>query len=234
MITPRTRTADGLDFAQTETLRYQRPELPPLDDIARYYALSEEARFYANAGPCAQRLSARLAEYVGDVACVLVGNCTLGLMAALRGSLRRAALPPEADRGAVVHLHRDGLRDHVGGFRATLRRHRARVVAARRRRPGTRARQVPGGGGRRARVLDLRDGPPPSCARRWRSACTDASVPLLIDSAAGFGAIDETGRPLGSQGDTEVFSFHATKPFAIGEGGAVVDSDPRSRSGWRG
>ena len=51
-------------------------------------------------------------------------------------------------------------------------------------------------------------------------------MPLLMDSAAGFGGLDDGGHPLGAQGDTEVFSFHATKPFAIGEGGAVVTSDP--------
>jgi dTDP-4-amino-4,6-dideoxygalactose transaminase len=60
----------------------------------------------------------------------------------------------------------------------------------------------------------------------WRSACEDHGVPLLLDSAPGFGAEDDEGVPLGGPGDTEVFSFHATKPFAIGEGGAVVTGDP--------
>jgi hypothetical protein len=41
-----------LEFADNETIRYLRPELPPLQDVARYYALSEEARFYSNGGPC--------------------------------------------------------------------------------------------------------------------------------------------------------------------------------------
>jgi dTDP-4-amino-4,6-dideoxygalactose transaminase len=51
-------------------------------------------------------------------------------------------------------------------------------------------------------------------------------VPLLIDSAAGFGATDDLGARLGRQGDAEAFSFHATKPFAIGEGGLVTTQDP--------
>ena len=67
---------------------------------------------------------------------------------------------------------------------------------------------------------------PTAVRDRWRRLCADADMPLLIDSAAGFGGLDDGGRPLGAQGDTEVFSFHATKPFAIGEGGAVVTSDP--------
>jgi dTDP-4-amino-4,6-dideoxygalactose transaminase len=67
-------------------------------------------------------------------------------------------------------------------------------------------------------------GTPPSIAERaaWELATRHAGVPLLVDSAAGFGANDELGAPLGRQGDAEVFSFHATKTFAIGEGGLVT------------
>ena len=68
---------------------------------------------------------------------------------------------------------------------------------------------------------------PPDAARAaWRASCERHGVPLLLDSAPGFGAVDEAGVPLGGQGDTEIFSFHATKPFAIGEGGIVVSGDP--------
>jgi dTDP-4-amino-4,6-dideoxygalactose transaminase len=68
--------------------------------------------------------------------------------------------------------------------------------------------------------------PPPQIRAGWRRACAEHGAPLLIDSAAGFGAVDAYGVPLGGQGDTEVFSLHATKPFAIGEGGAVLTADP--------
>jgi dTDP-4-amino-4,6-dideoxygalactose transaminase len=64
--------------------------------------------------------------------------------------------------------------------------------------------------------------PPPAETRlRWENACRSADLPLIIDSAAGFGAIADDGTPVGAQGDLEVVSFHATKPFAVGEGGAV-------------
>jgi dTDP-4-amino-4,6-dideoxygalactose transaminase len=64
--------------------------------------------------------------------------------------------------------------------------------------------------------------PPPAETRmRWERACQDENIPLVIDSAAAFGAVADDGVPVGSQGDVEVVSFHATKPFAIGEGGAV-------------
>lgn len=50
----------------------------------------------------------------------------------------------------------------------------------------------------------------------------DAHVPLVIDGAAAFGGEMAAGDPVGGAGDAEVFSFHATKVFAIGEGGAVL------------
>jgi dTDP-4-amino-4,6-dideoxygalactose transaminase len=52
------------------------------------------------------------------------------------------------------------------------------------------------------------------------AAC--ARVPLVVDSAAAFGGTDAAGVAPGRAGDAEVFSFHATKVFAAGEGGAVV------------
>lgn len=63
--------------------------------------------------------------------------------------------------------------------------------------------------------------------------CRSASIPLVIDSAAALGGRLASGVPAGSQGDAEVFSMHATKVFAVGEGGAVVtrsDLAPRVRS----
>jgi dTDP-4-amino-4,6-dideoxygalactose transaminase len=65
---------------------------------------------------------------------------------------------------------------------------------------------------------------PSGVRRRWEDACFAAGVPLLVDSAAGFGAVADDGTPIGAQGTVEVVSFHATKPFAIGEGGAVFTS----------
>ena len=68
--------------------------------------------------------------------------------------------------------------------------------------------------------------PPPDVRDAWEAACADAGVPLLVDSAAGFGAVAADGRPIGAQGTAEVVSFHATKPMAAGEGGAVLTRDP--------
>lgn len=50
------------------------------------------------------------------------------------------------------------------------------------------------------------------------------AIPLLIDSAPAFGSMPNAF-PTGGYGKAQVFSFHASKPFAIGEGGALSSKD---------
>jgi dTDP-4-amino-4,6-dideoxygalactose transaminase len=70
-------------------------------------------------------------------------------------------------------------------------------------------------------------GLPPTAevGHRWRELCSSHGVPLVIDAAAGFGAVDDTGSRTGRDLVPHVYSFHATKPFAIGEGGVVTTLD---------
>jgi dTDP-4-amino-4,6-dideoxygalactose transaminase len=56
--------------------------------------------------------------------------------------------------------------------------------------------------------------------------CRDRGLVLVEDAAHGFlGTAD--GRPLGSFGSMGTFSFHETKNFSMGEGGAIVLSDAK-------
>jgi dTDP-4-amino-4,6-dideoxygalactose transaminase len=52
----------------------------------------------------------------------------------------------------------------------------------------------------------------------------ECGVPLLFDSAHGFGT-EIGGRPLGGGGSAETFSFHATKCLHTFEGGAISTND---------
>jgi dTDP-4-amino-4,6-dideoxygalactose transaminase len=58
----------------------------------------------------------------------------------------------------------------------------------------------------------------------WHRFRQQTGIPVVIDAAAGFEALaDDPGRTIGSI--PVALSFHATKAFATGEGGAVVCSD---------
>ncbi len=211
-----------------ETVRFMQPEVPSLTEIARYYALAEDAGFYSNGGPCARLLSRRLAAELGaDVAVVPVANCTLGLMAALRAlcgepTARRSliAVPSytfTATACAIVWSGFEPLFVDVepGSWQMDADALRTVLEAAE---------------GRVAGVMGCSTfgtAPPDETRVGWRAAAAAAGVPLLLDSAGGFGAVTPGGARVGALGETEIFSFHATKPFAVGEGGAVVTPDPQ-------
>jgi dTDP-4-amino-4,6-dideoxygalactose transaminase len=201
-------------------IRFQRPQLPPGPAIDGYLELAREARWFSNNGPCARLLAERLGERTGAY-CTPVASGTAGLMAALAALLEdRAeglapmpaftfvATPQAAIWAGLRPLLLDSDPDHwhldPEQLEAALGRDGARVAIA----------------------VSAFGTPPPAAAReRWETACRAAGVPLIVDSAAAFGACGEDGVPIGRQGDVEVVSFHATKPFAIGEGGAVFTQD---------
>lgn len=61
---------------------------------------------------------------------------------------------------------------------------------------------------------------------RLGAICDSHSIPLIEDNAHGLFAT-HGGRPLGSFGRMSTLSFHETKNFTCGEGGAVVLNDER-------
>lgn len=203
---------------------FQSPVLPAATDIDRYLEASREIRWFSNFGPCHELLAERLAAYVGgDLHCVPVASGTDGLVASLQAVARLerkyVVIPSFTFVATLVAVRRCGLEPvfcdvdagswHLDprGLRTTLEALGDSVAAV-----------LPVSAFGAPPPIEIRDG--------WEACCADADVALVVDSAAGFGARDETGAHLGGQGLAEVFSFHATKPFAIGEGGAVMTGDP--------
>jgi dTDP-4-amino-4,6-dideoxygalactose transaminase len=209
-----------------EALRFQKPVLPSGEAIERYLALARENRWFSNFGPCCELLKARLTEATGRP-CVPVSNATIGLMvaiAALRSEVAapadEALVPSFAFAASAQAAVWNGLRPvfvdvdlnhwHLdpGALEAALnvrKGHIAVVIA-----------------------LSSFGVPPPDPVREsWEAVCREAEVPLLVDSAAGYGSSSEDGVPIGAQGDAEVVSFHALKPVSAGEGGAVFCRDEK-------
>lgn len=206
-------------------IRFQRPSLPSATQTERYLEMSRGERWFSNGGPCWRLLRDRLADRVSAY-CVPVANGTLGLMAGMAAALqdgshsaRRAdALMPSFTFLATAQaalwsglqpklIDIDPIHWHLDPSRLEKVLSNAR------------------GAGIVVAVSAFGTPPPAEARMRWERASQAAGMPLLVDSAAAFGAIADDGTPVGAQGDIEVVSFHATKPFAIGEGGAVFTRD---------
>ena len=209
-----------------EPIRFQRPQLPAGDDIERYFAAAREIRWFSNRGPCHRLLTERLTGFLdADLHVVLMANATLGLMLALRtllGDNRRGRLVitpsftfPATAQAIMwsgleplwVDVEPSGWHLDPQELSSALSAHRGNVAAV-------------------LACSTFGTAPSVEHSAAWREACEEAEVPLIVDSAPGFGSRDERGDLLGSQGDAEIFSFHATKPFAIGEGGMVTTHNP--------
>ncbi len=65
----------------------------------------------------------------------------------------------------------------------------------------------------------------PAFPERFEEIASRRGLRLIFDAAHAFGG-RSGDRPLGSYGDAEVFSFHATKFVNAFEGGAITTSDP--------
>jgi dTDP-4-amino-4,6-dideoxygalactose transaminase len=210
-------------------IRFQAPQFPPVEAVAAYFARAEEERWYSNGGPCYLLLVDRLEDYLGHgVRCVPLANCTLALALGLRALTgpereRQEVLMPSFTFAAVasaaiwaglqpVFVDIDALTWHLCPEALTDALSQRGAVGA-------------------FLACSTFGVPPPiSVRRQWEATALEAGVPLLVDSAAGFGSMDEQGQRLGHQGQAEVFSFHATKPFAIGEGGLLATRDQRIAS----
>lgn len=205
---------------------FLRPQLPPLADVQRYYQVAEDARFYSNGGPCERLLRERLADYLDGTTCIPVNNATSGIIVALLAATHRAGtrerplvVTPSytfvATAGSLVALgfrplfvdvDADGWQLDPAALERVLDEHGSDVAA----------------------VLTTHTFGVPAVAgvqERWVAACARHDVPLIIDAAAAFGAVDASGARTGTGEQTHVFSFHATKPFGIGEGGMITTRD---------
>lgn len=193
--------------------------------MAPYYSASEQSRWYSNGGPCVRLLESRVGNIVGREV-VTVANGTLGLVVAL-AALRAAgrvrgpmALVPSFTFTATaaaclwagmepVFIDIDPAGWHMD--------------------PASLACAVNELGDQVGVIVPVTSfGTPPTddVARRWHAIADRHGLPLLVDAAATFGARQDDGRSVGALADVVVFSMHATKTFAAGEGGLVCSGDP--------
>lgn len=203
-----------------ERIPFLRPRLVTLDQYAHYVRIAEDARHYTNFGPLSTRFEQRVIdEWFGGVgAATMVCNATLGLMLAI-GQMKRpgryvlmpsftfAATPLAAQWCGLEPVFIDVDPDEWVVSRAALDAAMARY------------------------------GDEVACVVPYATAGThmDLSpyealmargVPVVVDAAASMGTqLDGVPFGRGFPGAV-VFSYHATKAFAVGEAGLIYSADP--------
>jgi dTDP-4-amino-4,6-dideoxygalactose transaminase len=202
-----------------------RPSFPAPGELAEDFGKIVDANWYTNFGPKEREFARALGEYLGaDLHVATLANGTLALIAALQvtvgpGTLDRYLLMPSFTFIAVaqaalwagyrpwfIDIDPDSWQPSVASARAVLECSRNRVAGI---------------------LLTNAFGVGNPHIGAWEDLAAEWDLPIVLDSAAGFGSAYADGQRVGGRGACEIFSFHATKPFAIGEGGALVSREPR-------
>lgn len=199
-----------------------KPSFPDAAEIAEDYKKILEANWFTNFGQFEKELRNQTAAFLGGgVHVCTVANATLGIEIAVRALLKkdekknRVLVPaftfaagPEVlisnDFVPVFIDMNDDVQPDVVQARAYIAAHKD-VMA------GILLCNIFGVGN-----VEIEE---------WEKLANQYGLPLIIDSAAGFGSQYSETEMVGVKGGCEVFSMHATKPFAVGEGGLVVTRD---------
>jgi dTDP-4-amino-4,6-dideoxygalactose transaminase len=201
------------------------PEPPRLSHHLEELEAIENSGFYSNYGPMNTRFEQEMiSSMFKEGACVTVCNATIGLMMAIRDVIgecrdprRRYALMPSFTFAATAHaalwngltpllcdIDPDTWLPCAASEEYLLDKYRDEIAVV-----------VPYA--TFGNNLNL---------ERYDILSVRHNVPIVVDAAASLGSINEDGRSFGAGFRWPVlFSMHATKLFATGEGGVIYCSD---------
>jgi dTDP-4-amino-4,6-dideoxygalactose transaminase len=207
-----------------EFLRLTKPKIPDLSLVSKYFQKSVDARWYTNFGPCYEELKSKIEDRTGADQVLLVANATIALELVLKvtkknlgkNSKRKFVITPSYTFAATttsilsaglfpifVDVDLDDWHAAVEDVRAIATQHSESVACL---------------------LLCSTFGTTPSKEKldEWKESATDIGVPLFIDVAAGFGANFDLNQNEVGIADATIYSMHATKAFAVGEGGIIA------------
>lgn len=192
-----------------------KPHLPPPRKWEGYLARSYDTAMFSNRGPNVVELEERLRTFLGNsLTPILVSSCTAGLEAALLAAGIQHSdevLVPTftftATAQAVLAVGATPVFVDVDEDSWVLDPNVADVSKK------TKA------------VIFVAPFGYPVDYRKAQDFGRSHNLKVIIDSAAAFGSKTLEGLAGAKQGISEVFSFHATKSFGIGEGGLIIPAD---------
>lgn len=202
-------------------LPFIRPAFPEPESWLPHLQASFRARRFSNFGPCHELLESRLSERyaVAERQAVLVANGTAGLTAALLalGVRGRVAVPSFTFPATAHAVAAAGCTPVLCDVDQQTWELTPDTLRQRIRTEGL------------AGIVHVRAFGFCRDLAPMEQLASDLGIPLVVDAAAALGGQLDDSRPAGIQGSAEVFSLHATKVFAIGEGGLVVTTPDLAR-----
>jgi dTDP-4-amino-4,6-dideoxygalactose transaminase len=205
----------------SESVPVLRPLLPSAERLLPYLRRIDASRIYTNHGPLTAEFEARLAAHLSlpadGVACAGSGTAALlGAILAAAGQAREdrplALIPAFTFVATAGAAEMCGYRPHLVDIDAN-----SWMLEAERLIGHPMLAQT-------GLVIPVAPFGRPVPQQPWRQFRERTGIPVVIDGAASFDRIEEApARHLGPV--PLALSFHATKGFATGEGGAVVSSD---------
>lgn len=190
---------------------------PNLGSRAMFDQLVDEVwtrRWLTNDGELVRRFEADIARRTRTRHCIAVANATIGLqIAALATGMKGKVITPAFTFVATAHaLELSGMKPLLCDVDA--RTHNLDVAKARELGESTKV------GG----ILPVHLWGRPCDTRGLDRLARELDVPIVYDAAHAFGC-STADKPIGSFGDAEVFSFHATKFLNTAEGGAITTNN---------
>lgn len=208
-----------------------RPSFPDSQTLSRDFKSIKDSNWFSNFGPLEKKFSRVSGEFISTNAyATTVANATLGIQIAVnllfvKSSTKKEVIMPSFTFAAapevlifagykpvLIDIQPDSLQPNYKQAVDYLKNNKTKVAGI---------------------LISNSFGVGNKDIDKWEAIASDNNLPLVIDSAAGFGSRYSQNEKLGTRGDCEIFSFHATKPFAVGEGGLVVSKDTEIISNLR-
>lgn len=203
----------GGDPEFPEQLHVGRPNTTDREELHRRLDEILDRRFFTNAGPCSEELEQRIAERVGVEHCIAMCNGTIALEIITRAlGMSGEVIVPSFTFIATAHALQ--WQEITPVFcDVDPRTHNID--------PAMVERLITP---RTTGIIGVHTWGRPCPIEELEEIAARRHLRLVFDAAHAF-ACTHRGRQIGSFGDAEVYSFHATKFFNTFEGGAVLTDD---------
>jgi dTDP-4-amino-4,6-dideoxygalactose transaminase len=201
------------DVLHPQAVPVARPRLVPIEAALPYLRRIDEARTYSNFGPLNALLEERLANRFGVPAgsVVTCSNATTGLALSLMalGKPGQLCIAPAWTFAATAHaILAAGMTPYLADVDPESGALTPELAAA----------ACRGAPSAVAAVVVVAPFGAPAGGEVWAQFRSSTGLPVLLDAAAGFDALQPSDIPA-------VVSLHATKVLGVGEGGFVICRD---------